>query len=449
MLLYLLISANLLGLLYCANLRGSVDCTVSQIHLAQGKTPVSMIVSWMTPSFCSTDVVTNHYGIHTYFHTNTPPSIYSTIYNGEYYTSGYFHHIEISGLMPNMKYNYQCGDVDEQMSPIYSFTTPPSIQPSEPIMFGIIGDLGQTSYSQTTIQHLGENPHIQMVLHAGDLSYADCNQPLWDSYADMIQPLSRRMPWMVCAGNHEIEYNGNDYAQTFLAFQTRYRMPQTQPYELGSVTIPSAINPYTSKPYCNPSIFQMEYNYGNSFYSFESGPAHIIYLNPYSLTSPQSPQYKWLVADFSTIDRSTTPWIIVVMHCPWYSSNKNHYGDTQTVLMRDSMETLFYDNKVNIVFSGHVHAYERSYPVYLNKTDPRGPVYITIGDGGNLEGHDTQYVGQPEWSAFRNGTQYGYGTLSINNDKMVWKWYRNIDKQMVFRDMTVMCNVFIKNANCM
>lgn len=444
--LYLLF---ILRLVNAIHLRGSVDCTVSQIHLAQGKTPFSMIISWMTPSYCGSNVITTESGINTYYYSNTPPATYSTVYNEQLYTSGYFHHIEISGLIPNKKYYYQCGDLQEQMSQIYSFTTLPPNYPSESILFGVLGDLGQTVYSQSTIQHLSTNPHIQMILHAGDLSYADCNQPLWDTYATMIQPLSQRMPWMVCAGNHEIEYNGDDYGQTFLAFQTRYRMPEIKPYDLGEVTIPAAINPYTSKPYCTPSIFQIEYNYGNSFYSFDSGPAHIIYLNPYSLTSPQSPQYKWLVTDFSDIDRSKTPWIIVIMHCPWYSSNKNHYGDTQTVLMRDSMEPLFYKNKVNIVFSGHVHAYERSYPVYLNKTDSRGPVYITIGDGGNLEGHDTQYVETPEWSAFRNGTQYGYGTLEIRNDKMVWKWYRNIDKQIVFRDMTILCNVFIKNANCL
>jgi hypothetical protein len=264
----------------------------------------------------------------------------------------------------------------------------------------------------------------------------------------MVEPLAQRIPWMVCAGNHEIEYNGSDTSHLFLAFQTRYRMPEIKQYELGGIIIPPAISPYTGKPYCNPSVFQMEYNYGNSFYSFESGLTHIIYLNPYTLSSPNSIQYKWLHTDLLSIDREITPWIIVVMHCPWYSSNKNHYGDTQTVAMRDSMEELFYQYKINIVFSGHVHAYERTYPVYKNKTDDRGPVYITIGDGGNLEGHDTNYVENPEWSAFRNGTQYGYGTLTVLNKKMGWKWYRDIDKQMVFRDETILCNSYFGSVYC-
>ena len=36
--------------------------------------------------------------------------------------------------------------------------------------------------------------------------------------------------------------------------------------------------------------------------------------------------------------------------------------------------------------AGHVHAYERSHPVYNYTVDLCGSVHITIGDGGNSEG---------------------------------------------------------------
>lgn len=425
-------------------------CSVSQIHLAQGATPFSMIVSWSTPTLCDTVVWTSNdnHTFDTIYTNDAIPQSYTFIEYGNVYTSPYFHHIELGGLMPGTTYYYMCGDT-KTMSPVLQFTTLPLIgDDSEPLIFGVIGDLGQTSDSEFTVQHINTNNRVQMILHAGDLSYADCNQPLWDSYAEMVEPLAQRIPWMVCAGNHEIEYNGTDYSNLFLAFQTRYRMPEIKSYELGEIVIPSTTSPYTGKPYCNPSIFQMEYNYGNSFYSFESGLVHVIYLNPYTLSSPDSVQYKWLHSDLLEVNREKTPWIIVVMHCPWYSSNKNHYGDTQTVAMRDSMEDLFYHYRINIVFSGHVHAYERTYPVYKNKTDPEGPVYITIGDGGNLEGHDNTYVIDPEWSAFRNGTQYGYGTLTVSKKTMSWKWYRNVDRQMVFRDSTVLCNSYFETASC-
>ena len=90
------------------------------------------------------------------------------------------------------------------------------------------------------------------------------------------------------------------------------------------------------------------------------------------------------------------------MHCPWYNSNMDHHMELQTIMMKDSMEELFYKNNVNIVITGHVHAYERTYPVYKNESDGKGIVYITIGDCGNLEGHSYNYYDKPVCSAFRN-----------------------------------------------
>ncbi len=108
----------------------------------------------------------------------------------------------------------------------------------------------------------------------------------------------------------------------------------------------------------------------------------MIFLNCYSNSNETSIQYQWLQSDLISINRTLTPWVIVVMHCPWYSSNVDHYAELQTILMRDNMEKLFYSYKVNIVLTGHVHAYERTYPLYANETRSDGVMYVTIGDGG-------------------------------------------------------------------
>ncbi|KAJ4871666.1 Purple acid phosphatase 6 [Raphanus sativus] len=67
------------------------------------------------------------------------------------------------------------------------------------------------------------------------------------------------------------------------------------------------------------------------------------------------------------------------VHSPWYNSNNYHYME------------------VDLVLAGHVHAYERSERfsnIKYNITngfctpvkDLTAPMYITIGDGGNIEG---------------------------------------------------------------
>ena len=58
------------------------------------------------------------------------------------------------------------------------------------------------------------------------------------------------------------------------------------------------------------------------------------------------------------MDREKTPWLIVLMHSPMYNSNEAHYMEGES--MRAAFEKWFVKYKVDLVFAGHVHAYERS-----------------------------------------------------------------------------------------
>jgi len=444
--LTVLVNSNNLRIL----INEKINCSISQLHIAQGSTPTSMTISWITKYKCISYVLYGRQSNNLDYIVHGSSSIYNFTYNLNNYQSNFIHHVYINNLQPDTSYFYKCGTQNQHPK---IFNTLPNVGVNKIITFGIIGDLGQTQYSLSTINNILDavnNNKINMILHAGDLSYADCNQTLWDTYGNLIEPLAGTTPWMVGAGNHEIEFNGTDYTSLFNAFEKRYKMPCIKEAVIGEVSIKSAINPHTNMPYCTPSIFQVEYNYGNSFFSFDSGLAHIIFLNPYTNTSETSIQYTWLLDNLKNTNRDITPWVIVIMHCPWYNSNMNHYSDLQTIMMRESMEYLFFKYNVNIAFSGHVHAYERTYPVYQNNTSDFGTVYITVGDGGNLEGLDNNYYEAPSWSAYRNGTQYGYGTLTIYDKKrMLWKWYKNEGPQIIPRDSLFLCNSIYGNVECL
>ncbi|KAL6599822.1 hypothetical protein ACP70R_045473 [Stipagrostis hirtigluma subsp. patula] len=109
------------------------------------------------------------------------------------------------------------------------------------------------------------------------------------------------------------------------------------------------------------------------------------------------------------------------MHSPWYNSN-GYEGET----MRVQFERWLVDAKADLVLAGHVHAYERSrrvsnvaYDVVSGRATPARdlgvPVYVTIGDGGNIEGVADNFTRpQPAYSAFREAS-FGHATLEIAN----------------------------------
>ncbi|PKU84854.1 putative purple acid phosphatase 20 [Dendrobium catenatum] len=245
-----------------------------------------------------------------------------------------------------------------------------------------------------------------ILLLPGDLSYADLNQPSWDSYARLVEPLASSRPWMVTEGNHEIETIPLIESTPFKPYNTRYHMP----YEESA----------------SPS---------NLFYSFDTADSavHVLMLGSYTDFDASSDQFKWLQADLTKLDRSKTKWLFALIHAPWYNSNKAHQGDGED--MRKAMEETLYAARVDAVFAGHVHAYERFASVYNSKKDQCGPLHITIGDGGNREGLANKYIDpQPSISLFREAS-FGHGQLQVaNGTHALWSWHRNDDDEAVVVD---------------
>ncbi|XP_058103240.1 purple acid phosphatase 15 [Magnolia sinica] len=387
---------------------------------------------------------------------------YSLVYNQLYpfeglqnYTSGIIHHVRLTGLKPDSQYYYRCGDPSiPAMSSILAFKTMPLSGPrSYPKRIAMVGDLGLTYNTTSTVEHMRSNKP-DLILLVGDVTYAnlyltngsgsDCYscsfsntpihetyQPRWDYWGRYMQPLVSEVPIMVVEGNHEIELQKGN--RTFDAYSSRFAFPSE---ESGS-----------------SSTF---------YYSFNAGGIHFIMLGAYIDYNKTGNQYKWLERDLANVDRSVTPWLVATWHPPWYSSYKAHYREAEC--MRVEMEELLYSYGVNIIFNGHVHAYERSNRVYNYTLDPCGPVYITVGDGGNREkmaishaddpgncpepsSTPDSYMGgfcasnftsgpaagkfcwdrQPDFSAFRESS-FGHGILEMMNETYaLWTWHRNQD----------------------
>jgi len=194
----------------------------------------------------------------------------------------------------------------------------------------VTGDLGQTDWTRSTLEHVAKSNYDMLIL-PGDLSYADFIQNLWDSFGRLVEPLASQRPWMVTQGNHEVERIPLIHKEPFTAYNARWHMP-----------------------------FEESGSNSNLFYSFDvAGGVHVIMLGSYAPFDSSSPQYKWLQTDLKKVNRKNTPWIVVLIHAPWYNSNTAHQGESESVKMKASMEDLLFQARVDVVFAGHVHAYER------------------------------------------------------------------------------------------
>ncbi|XP_041016568.1 purple acid phosphatase 5-like [Juglans microcarpa x Juglans regia] len=390
-----------------------------QVHITQGdRGGRGVIISWVTPLMRHPNFVTYWAaeGKLKNYKLTSPAKI--TSYRYFNYTSGYIHHATIKRLEYDTKYFYEIGI--GVCARLFHFRTPPKVGPDVPYTFGIIGDLGQTINSNETLEHYISNPTAQTMLFAGDLSYADDHpyhdNERWDTWGRFIEKSAAYQPWIWTAGNHELDFAPEiqEYAP-FKPYMNRYHVP------------------YRSSQSTSPL-----------WYSIKRASAHIIVLSSYSAYGKYTPQYTWLKQELTKVNRAETPWLIVLLHSPWYNSNNYHFMEGES--MRVAFESWFVESKVDIVFAGHVHAYERSERisnVRYNITDglstpikdQSAPIYITIGDGGNIEGIANSFTDpQPSYSAFREAS-FGHATLAIKNRTHAhYTWHRNQDSNAVAAD---------------
>lgn len=300
----------------------------------------------------------------------------------------------------------------------YTFMTPPVA--NQPTSLALVGDLGQTENSTKTMHRIYEATKsdasipVSGLVIAGDLSYADGDPRRWTSWMELMEPLLRSTPLYSVPGNHEIECDASTH-EVFRQYESYFRNPN----RLGDAKIQPIPDDYRKTLWSclTSSQFLGHYNFGNAFWSVNHGLVHIIGLNSYTSTLPGSPQYQWINQELQQIDRSVTPWILVVFHCPLHTTFLGHNGEVNSLLMFQTMEPLFVEYQVNIVVSGHDHAYMRTEPMKGMEINDKGPIYLTLGAGGNREQHSKGYIhpDPEEWVVKRDIWEYGFGHLQIPN----------------------------------
>ncbi|MDW0297945.1 MAG: metallophosphoesterase [Nitrososphaeraceae archaeon] len=253
------------------------------------------------------------------------------------------------------------------------------------------GDWGCSDNTEKTVQNV-RNLNPKLLLALGDFSY-DKTSTCWLSVMKPIESITK-----ISIGNHE-----------------------------DSDTL---LNSYLN-----------QFRLSKQYYSFDTNNVHVLIMSTEEESEPNSDQYNFAVNDLrNAANNPDIKWIVVNMHNPFYSSPNECKasgceGDKD---FRESFHPLFDKYGVDLVLEGHVHNYQRSFPLAFNqqksgepivtsasKTDynnPSGAIFAIVGTGGvNLHGLSDK----APFMAFQQDSKFGVLYIHFSDDKIDAKFVTN------------------------
>ena len=361
---------------------------------------------------------------------------------------GWLHEVVMNKLIAGKTYYYRFGhnlqnnnESSSSSSSILSFVASPKVDPDYAFHFVVYADMGIGSNdcavgtANEAMYQLSRpnNEHSELILHAGDISYARGASYIWDRWFQLIEPLATKVPYMINIGNHEYDHTGYSGQDPSGAKGNGWHpewgnMGDDSGGECG---VPMANRFTMPKQNTSNGIF---------WYSFDYGSMHVTMISTEHDLTPGSEQYVWLENDLMNVDREKTPWLVLSGHRPMYNSEMYPSDFKVSQQFQILYEPLLIKYNVDITFFGHYHSYERTCTLaYGNCTKTgQGTVHITIGSAGATLDAAKLY-GLP-WSKYFDD-DFGIGRVTIaNRTHMHFEYVRT-------KDHAVKDDVWTKNKN--
>ena len=267
--------------------------------------------------------------------------------------------------------------------------------------FVAVGDWDCTSDTEDTVDNIiKQDP--EFVLALGDLSYngkAKC-------WLDLIEPIAEKTK--IVLGNHEVD-------------SSKLR-----------------------KDYMN--YFGLKEQY----YSFNHKNIHFLALSTETDFDEDSEQYAFAKQDLEKYSKDPfIDWIIAFYHRQSYSSGS---GPEEEKDFRETYHPLFDKYKVDLALQGHIHVYERTYPITFNDDDgdepivqdsnqsiyknPKGTIFLTVGTGG---ADDMQLSSLKDFSAEGMAGDFGILNIEIESDQtpLSGEFIKNGKKQKILDEFQI------------
>jgi predicted phosphodiesterase len=268
--------------------------------------------------------------------------------------------------------------------------------------FGAAGDFGCSSNAGKTLSNIKSHTSVERVLALGDYSYQD-TATCW---LNLIDSKGIKGRTKITIGNHEDDSN-----EGFSQYMSFFGLSKT-------------------------------------YYAFTYGNARVIVMDSdHSSYSSGSSQYNFVISELqSAAQNSNIKWIIVYLHKQMYTSPNtcgsgscSNTGSDATNL-RNIYHAKFDQYGVDVVLNGHVHNYQRTFPIKYDPgspssptitstasteySDPTGEIFAIVGTGGiNFHG----LAGKSSFVEDQQDDRFGALDLSIENNgyTLAGRYYTN------------------------
>ena len=246
-----------------------------------------------------------------------------------------FHAVRVEGLSPATTYTYRIKIGDEESKPV-EFTTAPS--DTRPFKFVVYGDSRSDAASHAAVARAIDKAPGDFFVHTGDMVQDGDNEAQWQEFFGIEGKLLASRCAFVAVGNHEL----------------------TTPDPTGQVNFLRYFASTESDGRERPHL------YG----SFRWSNTRFFLLN--AMDTWTGDEKEWLRAELaSALDEPGLVHRIVVLHHGPFSSGY-HGGNAR--LASQGIISMLRDNKVELVFAGHDHTYERG--------EGQGLKYVVSGGAG-------------------------------------------------------------------
>jgi hypothetical protein len=305
----------------------------------------------------------------------------------------------------------------------------------QPYRFVVFGDCAAGTDASKAIADQAYRAGPDFVVIAGDIVYArgrisEYRERFWPVYNAEVAaptsgaPLLRSTLFVGVPGNHDLAGRDLEKYPDSLAYFLYWDQPRNGPLgREGGPLVPLLVAPAATRAAFLEAAGSAYPRTAN--FSFDYGNAHWTVLDSNSYVDWTDPDLRgWVERDLAAARAAT--WRFVAFHHPGFNSARSHFSDQRMRVLAEVFEA----GRVDIVWSGHVHNYQRAFPLVFTPerkpyrkpdredepvpgrwtldtvydgrthTQPQGVIYLITGAGGANLYNPEQQDDPASWQPF-------------------------------------------------